>query len=174
MGPDMNAFVLESIKAGTAVPESMRPMIEAMIASGQLLDENGVAFGSLEDAGVTFAQSVTEQFSTLLTKLDEFIAALTGVKPPPIHIPVTYDYPGNRPPPPDGGDGVPGLATGGVVTSPTLAVVGESGPEAVVPLDQWSGGGSSGPASATFGAGQMAMLQSALTRAIRDALLQAN
>lgn len=29
---------------------------------------------------------------------------------------------------------IPGLAAGGIVTSPTLAVIGESGPEAVVPL----------------------------------------
>ena len=30
--------------------------------------------------------------------------------------------------------GVPGLATGGIVNTPTLAMVGEKGPEAVVPL----------------------------------------
>jgi len=34
---------------------------------------------------------------------------------------------------------VPHLATGGIVTSPTLAVVGESGPEAVVPLGRGGG-----------------------------------
>jgi len=32
--------------------------------------------------------------------------------------------------------GIPGLATGGVVTGPTLAMIGEAGPEAVIPLDQ--------------------------------------
>lgn len=32
--------------------------------------------------------------------------------------------------------GIPGLAAGGIVTSPTLAVVGEAGTEAVLPLDQ--------------------------------------
>ena len=31
---------------------------------------------------------------------------------------------------------VPGLASGGIVTSPTMAMVGESGPEAIVPLSQ--------------------------------------
>jgi ABC-type transporter Mla subunit MlaD len=31
---------------------------------------------------------------------------------------------------------VPGLAAGGVVTSPTFAMVGEAGPEAVIPLDR--------------------------------------
>lgn len=39
---------------------------------------------------------------------------------------------------------IPGLADGGVVTSPTLAMVGEAGPEAVIPLSQlgrYGGGG---------------------------------
>jgi len=33
-------------------------------------------------------------------------------------------------------NGVPGLAGGGIVNSPTLAMIGESGPEAVMPLNQ--------------------------------------
>ena len=31
---------------------------------------------------------------------------------------------------------IPGLASGGIVTKPTLAVVGEAGPEAVIPLNR--------------------------------------
>lgn len=36
---------------------------------------------------------------------------------------------------------IPGLAEGGIVTGPTLAVVGEAGPEAVIPLDKMGGMG---------------------------------
>ena len=36
---------------------------------------------------------------------------------------------------------IPGLATGGIVMSPTLALIGEAGPEAVVPLDRYGSGG---------------------------------
>jgi hypothetical protein len=32
--------------------------------------------------------------------------------------------------------GIPALAAGGVVTSPTVALIGEAGPEAVVPLNK--------------------------------------
>jgi hypothetical protein len=39
---------------------------------------------------------------------------------------------------------IPGLATGGIVTAPTLAMVGESGPEAIIPLNR-AGGLGSGP-----------------------------
>ena len=36
---------------------------------------------------------------------------------------------------------LPHLAKGGIVTDPTIALIGEAGPEAVVPLDQYGGGG---------------------------------
>lgn len=36
--------------------------------------------------------------------------------------------------------GVPGYALGGIVTSPTLAMVGEAGPEAIIPLSGMGGG----------------------------------
>lgn len=36
---------------------------------------------------------------------------------------------------------IPALAAGGIVTSPTLALIGEAGPEAVVPLDRMAGRG---------------------------------
>jgi phage-related minor tail protein len=34
------------------------------------------------------------------------------------------------------------MAAGGIVTAPTLALIGERGPEAVIPLDRMKGGGS--------------------------------
>jgi TP901 family phage tail tape measure protein len=39
---------------------------------------------------------------------------------------------------------IPHLAEGGVATSPTLAVVGDAGPEAIVPLSQYQQGGKGG------------------------------
>jgi hypothetical protein len=38
---------------------------------------------------------------------------------------------------------IPGFASGGIVTRPTLAMIGEAGPEAVVPLDKTGGFGGS-------------------------------
>jgi hypothetical protein len=38
---------------------------------------------------------------------------------------------------------IPMLAAGGIVTSPTLAMIGEAGPEAVIPLDRFAGTGGS-------------------------------
>jgi phage-related protein len=45
----------------------------------------------------------------------------------------------NKPAP--GRMSIPRLADGGIVSSPTLALIGEAGPEAVVPLDRMGTGG---------------------------------
>jgi gas vesicle protein len=79
MGPAMIDFVNTSRAAGQAIPEAMRPMIDQLITSGQLLDENGQAFTSAEDAGITFAQTMTEQFQTLIEKIDAMVSALLGI-----------------------------------------------------------------------------------------------
>jgi hypothetical protein len=39
---------------------------------------------------------------------------------------------------------IPALAEGGIVKRPTLALVGEAGPEAVIPLNRAMGGGMAG------------------------------
>jgi phage-related protein len=49
---------------------------------------------------------------------------------------------------------IPGFATGGIVNGPTLAMVGENGPEAIIPLSAFNGGGSlGGGGSGGFGGG---------------------
>lgn len=46
--------------------------------------------------------------------------------------------------------GVPGLAKGGIVNKPTLAMIGEDGPEAVVPLSQRNNPGGAGMGGGTY------------------------
>jgi hypothetical protein len=48
---------------------------------------------------------------------------------------------------------VPELATGGIVKRPTLALIGEKGPEAVVPLDSWNSSDSVQPLVINLSAG---------------------
>jgi len=43
--------------------------------------------------------------------------------------------------PTPGRNGIPRMADGGIVTGPTLAMIGEAGPEAVIPLGKGMGGG---------------------------------
>lgn len=78
MGPAFQDYVNTALKAGAALPEAMRPIIEQLIASGQLLDENGNAFTSLEQSGITFTQTLSEGLQSLIAKIDELVRALTG------------------------------------------------------------------------------------------------
>jgi TP901 family phage tail tape measure protein len=176
MGPDMAAFVQESITAGTAIPEAMRGVVEKLIESGQLLDENGEAYTSVEDAGVTFATTMEEKFVSLLDKITQMVNALLGIPTEVntnVNVHTRYTDSGDNAR--DGGednDPATPFATGGIVTQPTFGLVGEAGPEAVIPLDQLPSLMSG--SSATFSPAQMSMLQAAITSAIRDALLQAS
>ena len=65
-----------------------------------------------------------------------------------------------------GGIDIPGFADGGIVTRPTLAMVGEKGPEAIVPLGR--GGGVSGvTVNVTGGLSTSAEIGQAVVNAIR-------
>jgi hypothetical protein len=60
------------------------------------------------------------------------------------------------------------MATGGVVTSATLAIIGEAGPEAVIPLSQM---GSMGGQNITINVGGSVISQGDLVAIIRNQLL---
>ena len=117
MGPSLVEFVNTSIAAGATIPEAMRPMVDQLIQSGQLLDENGNAFASAEEAGITFAQSLTESMQSVIEEIRNLVAALTGI-PRNVTTTVTTHhqetYGGGG-----GGGGEPGqnggMARGGIV-----------------------------------------------------------
>ena len=66
------------------------------------------------------------------------------------------------------GQKIPKLASGGIVKSPTIAMIGEAGPELVVPL---SGGGGLGM-NITVNVGGSVISENDLVSSIRNALLQ--
>ena len=82
MAESVNAYVNQALAMGTEVPEAMRPMLEAMAASGQLLDANGNKIENLEDSGLSFSMSMSKGFQALITevsKLTDAIARGLGV-----------------------------------------------------------------------------------------------
>jgi hypothetical protein len=134
MGPNLQEYVNMAVQSGTAIPESMRPIIQAMIDQGLLLDQNGQAYTSVGQAGLSFTATMTEQFGTLISKINELVSALLGI--PNINRTVTVNTvrTGGEGRGDDGGrDGDPEtpLAGGfeGMVNRPRRFLVGEAGPE---------------------------------------------
>ncbi len=76
MGSSVQDFIQAAIRTGSEVPAGMQPMIEKMIEMGLLTDENGEAFTSLEDTGLTFAQTMTQGFQSISDAIEHLAEAL--------------------------------------------------------------------------------------------------
>ena len=87
-----------------------------------------------------------DALNDLIAKLTEFIDAINGI-PKNVTTTITTEHQdvggtpvATEPPPPasggTGGDYGTGLAAGGIVTRATRALIGEAGPEAVIPLSR--------------------------------------
>lgn len=101
-------------------------------------------------AASTAVDTITPKFQAMADGIHGVLGTI------PNHIPIQFDMrlTGELPPGVNGGTAIggsgltasyetriPAMASGGIVTRPTFAMVGEDGPEAVVPLDDYAGGG---------------------------------
>lgn len=101
MAKDVNDLVAQYQAAGLAIPAAMRPMLEAMLKNGDLVDENGVAYESLEAAGITFAETM----EGALSKVGDEIRKLMEVLARGFNIPINFEVSGA----PEGGGGTGGM-----------------------------------------------------------------
>jgi hypothetical protein len=72
----IEGLVRSSEKFGTEIPANARPMIEALERAGELTDDNGEKLTDLTK--LTFGKDLSEDFQTLIDKLDEFIDHING------------------------------------------------------------------------------------------------
>jgi predicted transcriptional regulator len=79
MSDSVNAYIQDAIRTGTEIPPAMRPLLEKMIELGTLTDENGNKITDLEGSGITFAQTMTEGFQSVVSAIKELTRALGGV-----------------------------------------------------------------------------------------------
>jgi hypothetical protein len=119
MGGDVLALVDQYKEAGLAIPSALKPILEQLLAQGKLVDEAGNAYGSLEEAGITFAESMTDAMAGLMEQIERLVAALAKG----FNIPVNFEV-GGSPSAPTGGAGggghhppahVPEFAGGGFI-----------------------------------------------------------
>lgn len=152
-----------SFKYKIAVPDSLKAPIQALIDSGQLLGENKQKLTDISQ--INFEEDpIAKGLDTLNNTLKDILQALKDDLPNAFggfrrsgeeaadhvtdafsRIPkrFEFDFSGN------GFDvdaeaaaaGAPRMAKGGIVTRPTLALIGEAGREAVIPLDGPGAGG---------------------------------
>lgn len=142
MGDNIEQFYLDAKKTGVEVPEAIRKVLQEAATAGKLFDENGNKVEDLTDAGIVFGQTMTQNFDRVIAKLDELIRkitndlgpALENIPSPTVDVRVRMPKVIDDSQVFDGAIPVQAFASGGVVRKPTLAIVGESGPEAIVPL----------------------------------------
>lgn len=154
MADEISAVVQRSLAFGTTVPANMRPFIEELSRAGLLLNANGEAITDLSTLNWGAAvKTQADLVNDAMAKLDETLrgltdrlaeiadslanllpqaaaqsargieAALNGIELPDIRY---------------GPEPEVQMAAGGIVTRPTVALIGESGPEAVIPLSRMS------------------------------------
>jgi hypothetical protein len=115
MGGSVQTFIDAALRTGSEVPAGMQPMIEKMIEMGLLTDENGQAFTSLEDTGLTFAKTMTEGFDSIVTAIGHLAKALgydipeaIDKIPKEVEIDINYTERGKPGSGPGSGDNNPG------------------------------------------------------------------
>ncbi len=121
MGPALNDYVKQSILAGTAIPSSMKPVLQSMVDLGELTDENGNKLTDLSQ--LTFSDTLDKKFSTLIDTINKLTDAIsrglgTAIQNLPtrkeIEIVTVYSDVDNRT---QGGGDTAFAARGGLVTS---------------------------------------------------------
>ncbi|MCX6539606.1 MAG: hypothetical protein NT151_11845 [Acidobacteria bacterium] len=163
MADEFSKLVVDAEGYGTQVPGNMKPVLESLIAQGLLLDNTGskitdinsIPFGpdikTAADILNTSIQTLVDKISALVDQLSHVgevaapaaAAVQTAFKGMDLGVPSPWSKWGNPPDYAGAGvdstsreDGVPAFASGGIVRSRTLAIVGDKGPEAIIPLAQ--------------------------------------
>jgi hypothetical protein len=76
MGLQIQGIVTAALNAGVAIPEGMKPIVQAMVDQGRLVDASGNKLTDLSK--LTFEKPIADKIDDLITKLGEFIDKVGG------------------------------------------------------------------------------------------------
>jgi hypothetical protein len=164
-GQDAGIAIADQLIAGgaTAIAETNQ-LVDSAKAAG---DEIGLmAAQNFMQAGIDAAKhmvdGITQKLRELTPKLMAQMDAIAARMKRTVNIDVAVTEHVNRII-----GSIPAMANGGIVTGPTLALIGEAGPEAVVPLSDMGKMGGSVTVNINGGLGTSAEIGQAVVNAIR-------
>lgn len=137
-----SAIADQLINGGQAAIDETNNLVDAATRAADKVGLNGAT--KWLQAGIDSAQAMVNGIQAELDKLTPKLMAKMDAIAAKMKRTVTVDvYVSNKMAEISGRIAIPAMADGGIVTGPTLALIGEAGPEAVVPLNQMrnTGGG---------------------------------
>jgi hypothetical protein len=78
MADGVNDYVKQAVRLGVEVPTAMKPMLQAMVDQGKLTDAAGNQITDLNDAGITWSQTMTEGFKSVVEEVRHLADAISG------------------------------------------------------------------------------------------------
>jgi hypothetical protein len=81
MSDSVDTYIHEALRTGTEVPAAMKPLLQKMIDLGTLTDDAGNTITDLSASGITFSETLTEGFQSVVKAINDMVKALTGGGP---------------------------------------------------------------------------------------------
>jgi vacuolar-type H+-ATPase subunit E/Vma4 len=167
-----SAIADELITGGQTAIDATNDLVDAANRAADKVGLNGAT--KWLQAGVDSAKAIVDGLQSELDKLTPKLMAKMDAIAAKMKRTVTIDvFVSNKMAEITGRLGIPAMADGGIVTGPTLALIGEAGSEAVIPLNQMGKmGGGGGAITVTVNGGLSTSAE--IGRAVVDAIRQFN
>jgi hypothetical protein len=81
MSSAINDYIHEALRTGDEVPAAMKPLLQKMVDMGTLTDNAGKQITDLSTSGLTFSETLTEGFKSIVDAINQLTKALTGNDP---------------------------------------------------------------------------------------------
>jgi hypothetical protein len=169
-GAEAGMAIADQLIAGgqTAIDET-NALVDSANAAAEKVGMNAAAkwYQGGIDVALNMVNGIQAQLDLMTPKLMAKMDALAAKMKRTVDIDVRVTETVNRVIATIAGGGIPKMAEGGIVSRPTLALIGEAGPEAVVPLSKMNSGGGDVNINVTGGLSTSAEIGQSVVNALR-------